>query len=41
MSKETENKLDESENSNITNKNNKIGECTWNGIYFCCEIFLN
>ena len=41
MSKETENKLDESENSNITNKNNKIGEWTWNGICFSCEILLN
>ena len=28
MSKESENNLDESENSNITNNNNKNGECT-------------
>ena len=41
MSKESENKLDESENSNITNNNNKIGECTWNGIYFGCQKLLN
>ena len=41
MSKESDNKLDGSGNRNITNKNNKIGEWTWNGIYFSCEIFLN